>query len=65
MDWNRIEGNWTEVRGSVKEYWSHLTDEDLDKIGGKRDKLEGMLQERYGLSHDFVRWDVDDWLKGQ
>jgi uncharacterized protein YjbJ (UPF0337 family) len=64
MDWKIIEGNWTQVKISIKDYWGHLTDDDLDKIAGKREKLEGKLQERYGLSRDFVRWDVDDWLKG-
>jgi uncharacterized protein YjbJ (UPF0337 family) len=65
MDWNIIEGNWNHVKGMVKEYWGHLTDEDLDKIAGKRERLESKLHERYGLSRDFVHWDVDDWLKGQ
>jgi uncharacterized protein YjbJ (UPF0337 family) len=45
MDWRIIEGNWTQVKTSIKDYWDHLTDEDLDKIAGKREKLEGKLQE--------------------
>ncbi len=65
MDWNAVEGNWSRVRKRVKDYWGHLTDEDLDKIAGKRKQLEDKLHERYGLSRAFVRWDVDDWLKGQ
>jgi len=65
MDWNVVEGNWAQLKGLIKDYWGHLTDEDLDKIAGSRARLEGKLQERYGLSCDFVRWDVDDWLKGQ
>jgi len=65
MDWNIVEGNWSHVKGRVKDYWGHLTDEDLDKIAGKRERLENKLQERYGLSKNFVQWDVDDWLKGQ
>jgi uncharacterized protein YjbJ (UPF0337 family) len=65
MNWSVIEGNWNLVKGRVKDYWGHLTDEDLDKIAGKREQLESMLRERYGLSRDFVHWDVEDWLKGQ
>ena len=65
MDWNIVEGNWNHAKGRVKEYWGHLTDEDLDIIAGKRERLESKLHERYGLSRDFVHWDVDDWLKGQ
>jgi hypothetical protein len=31
MDWNRVEGNWKQVKGSVKEHWGKLTDDDLDR----------------------------------
>jgi uncharacterized protein YjbJ (UPF0337 family) len=65
MDWDRIEGNWKQLKGKIKEQWAHLTDDDLDKIAGKRDQLEGKIQERHGLGKDAVRKDVDDWLKKQ
>ena len=65
MDWNRIEGNWKQVKGKVKEKWGALTDDDLERINGQRDQLEGKIQERYGIAKDMVRKDVDDWLKTQ
>ncbi len=63
MDWNRIEGNWKQFKGSAKEKWGKLTDDDLTLIEGRREHLEGRLQERYGKAKDQVRQDVDDWLK--
>jgi uncharacterized protein YjbJ (UPF0337 family) len=60
MDWNRVEGNWKQVKGKVKEKWGQLTDDDLDMINGRRDQLEGKIQERYGSAKDQVRKDVDD-----
>ncbi len=63
MDWNRIEGNWKQIKGQIKQKWANLTDDDLDKIAGKREQLEGKLQERYGIAKDAVRKDVDDWMK--
>jgi uncharacterized protein YjbJ (UPF0337 family) len=63
MDWNQLEGNWKQWKGKVKEKWGNLTDDDLSKITGKREQLEGMLQERYGKGKDMIRKDVDDWLK--
>jgi uncharacterized protein YjbJ (UPF0337 family) len=65
MDWNRIEGNWKQTKGKVKEKWGQLTDDDLSQINGRRDQLEGKIQQRYGLAKDMVRKDVDDWLKVQ
>ncbi len=35
MDWNRLEGNWKQFKGSAKEKWGKLTDDDLDVIEGR------------------------------
>ena len=61
MDWNRVEGNWKQAKGKVKEQWGKLTDDDLTFIAGKRDQLEGKIQERYGLQRDAARKQIDDW----
>jgi len=63
MDWDRIEGNWKQMKGKVKEKWGNLTDDDLDKIAGRREQLEGTLQERYGIAKDQARKDIDAWFK--
>jgi uncharacterized protein YjbJ (UPF0337 family) len=65
MDWNRVEGNWKQMKGKIKEKWGNLTDDDLTAINGKRDQLEGKIQERYGIAKDQVRKDVDDWYETQ
>ena len=52
MNTDRIEGNWKQLIGSVKEQWGKLTDDDLREVDGKRDKLVGKLQERYGVAKD-------------
>ena len=65
MDWNRVEGNWKQVKGKVKEQWGNLTDDDLTAIAGKRDQLEGKIQERYGIQRDAVRQQIDDWEQRQ
>ena len=62
MDWDRIEGNWKQFKGQVKEQWGKLTDDEIDEIAGRRDQLEGKIQERYGIAKDQVRRDVDTWL---
>ena len=61
MSWDRIEGNWKQFTGKVKEQWGKLTDDDLTVIKGKRDQLEGKIQERYGYAKDRVKKEVDDW----
>jgi uncharacterized protein YjbJ (UPF0337 family) len=65
MDWDRIEGNWKQVKGKVKEKWGKLTDDDLDVINGRRDRLEDRIHKRYGFANDHVRKEVDDWVRWQ
>jgi len=48
------------VKGKIKQQWGQLTDNDLAQINGRRDQLEGKIQQRYGLTKDRVRKDVDD-----
>lgn len=61
MDWDRIEGNWKQFSGKVKQQWGELTDDDLDVIAGNREELEGKLQAKYGKSKDEARQEIDDW----
>ena len=49
----------------MKGKWGKLTDDDLTVINGRRDQLEGKIQERYGLAKDQVKKDVDDWYGTQ
>jgi uncharacterized protein YjbJ (UPF0337 family) len=65
MDWNRVEGNWKQLKGKVKEQWGRLTDDDLDVINGNRDQLEGLIQERYGYAKDQARTEIDNWYNAQ
>lgn len=52
MNWDIVEGNWKEFKGKVKEQWGSLTDDHLDVIAGKRDRLAGQLQKSYGVTKD-------------
>lgn len=61
MNWDRIEGNWKQCKGSVKEQWGKLTDDHLDQIAGKRDQLVGKIQENYGIAKDESERQVKDW----
>jgi len=63
MNWNQIEGKWKEVKGAVKEKWGKLIDDDLDVIAGKRDKLVGKLQQRYGITKEEAEKQTDRWVE--
>ena len=61
MNWDRIEGNWKQFKGSAKEQWGELTDDQLDVVAGKRDQLIGRIQETYGISMDETERQLADW----
>jgi len=62
MNWTQIEGNWNEAKGRAKSKWGKLTDDDLMHVEGKRDRLLGVIQQRYGLARDKAEEQVNDFM---
>ncbi|SJM38297.1 hypothetical protein A1019T_02287 [Psychrobacter pasteurii] len=63
MNNETLKGEWNQLKGSVKQKWADLTDDDLTHIDGSRDKLVGRLQERSGRTKEEVEREVDDWRR--
>ena len=63
MNWDIVEGNWTQFKGKVKEKWGKLTDSDISRLSGKKDQFLGVLQERYGYSKDQAEREADEWAR--
>jgi len=63
MNWDQIEGKWTQTKGQAKEKWGKLTDDDLDVVNGKRDQLVGKVQEKYGVAREEAENQVSDFEK--
>lgn len=61
MNKDILKGDWNQIKGSVKQTWSKLTDDDLTHIEGNLDKLVGKIQERYGQAKDKVEHEVAQW----
>ncbi len=61
MNWDRIQGSWTEYKGKAKQQWGKLTDDDLDVVDGKREELAGKIQSRYGIAKDEAERQIDEW----
>lgn len=61
MNWDQVQGNWKQLRGQAQAQWGKLTDDDMDRIEGKRDQLVGKIQEAYGIGRDEAEREVDEW----
>ncbi len=58
MNSDVFEGKWKQARGQVKDWWGKLTDDDVTRVEGNRDKLVGTLQEKYGWSRQQAEQEV-------
>ena len=61
MDWAIIEKNWAEYQLNAKARWTRLSREDLEAIGGKRERLIAKVREVYSLDEPQAREQVDAW----
>ena len=63
MNEDTLKGQWTQLKGKIREQWGKLTNDDVDQIQGEAEQLIGRVQERYGVAKDEARRQVNDWLK--
>jgi uncharacterized protein YjbJ (UPF0337 family) len=61
MNWDQIKGNWRNYKGRLKEQWGEITDDDLDRIDGKREQLLGTLQNKYGKTKEAAEEEVREF----
>lgn len=57
MSWS---STWSTIKGEIRETFGELTDDDIEKAAGSRDKLIGRLQERHGYSREEAEERVDE-----
>jgi len=63
MNWDRIQGDWKQAIGHVKEQWGKLTDDDLAVVAGRREQLIGKIQERYGVLNADAEKQLAAWQR--
>jgi uncharacterized protein YjbJ (UPF0337 family) len=61
MTSEELKGKWTQFKGTVKQRWGRLTDDEIDQIEGERERLVGKIQEKYGKSREEAEREVDDY----
>lgn len=58
-----LEGKWKQMKGAVQAKWGDISDDEFDRIQGNRERLIGLVQEKYGKRKDEVKKEVDDYLR--
>ena len=59
MNWDTMKGDWKQIKGQIREKWGQFTDDELDKVQGRREQFEGLLQKKLGIAKDEVKKQVD------
>ncbi len=52
MNEDVLKGKWKEIKGGVKVKWGKFTDDGLTQVEGNKEKLLGLLQQKYGYAKD-------------
>jgi uncharacterized protein YjbJ (UPF0337 family) len=61
MNKEKFEGDWKQLKGTIKEKWGQLTDNDVTKINGRYEKLLGFIQEKYGIAKEKAEAQIKEW----
>lgn len=53
----KLQGDWNQTKGKIKQAYGNLTDDDLKYEEGKDDELVGRLQKKIGKTKDeVIKW---------
>jgi uncharacterized protein YjbJ (UPF0337 family) len=52
MNWDRVKGNWQQLKGRVRAGWGKLTDDHSTAMEGRQEVCAGRLQEAYGIGRE-------------
>ncbi len=65
MYWNRIEANWSQFKGIVKDRWARLSDEQLERVNGRRDLLLQCIGASYDVTGEEAEKELAEWQRFQ
>lgn len=62
MNKDIIKGNWKQIKGMLKQQWGKITDDEIAKMEGSSEELEGYLQKKYGYQKDQAKKEIQTFL---
>ena len=62
MNWETVKGDWKQFKGSARERWGKLTNDQVEQAAGDREQLEGAIQKAYAIDKQNAKKQVDEWV---
>jgi uncharacterized protein YjbJ (UPF0337 family) len=65
MNEDILKGQWSQLKGRVRQEWGRFTNDDVARIDGDRDVLLGRLQELYGRTREEAEEELEQFLSAE
>jgi uncharacterized protein YjbJ (UPF0337 family) len=65
MKWDRIQGNWTQLKGIARAQWGRLTADYIGVVAGKRQQRLGKIQATHAIARNAEEKRLAEWLARQ
>ena len=53
----RLNSNWHELKGKIRQKWARLTDNDIELAKGNAEEFFGKIEQLYGTTKESVKRD--------
>ena len=61
MNSDTAQGNWSEIKGKIKQKWGKLTDDEVESFKGNMDSISGKIQKAYGYAKEKAESEFNDF----
>jgi uncharacterized protein YjbJ (UPF0337 family) len=65
MNEDILKGQWSQLKGRVRQEWGRFTNDDVARIDGDREVLLGRLQELYGRTREEAVEELEQFLSAE
>ena len=65
MNEDILKGQWSQLKGRVRQEWGRFTNDDVARINGDREILLGRLQELYGRTREEAEEELEQFLSAE
>ncbi|MGE4130774.1 MAG: hypothetical protein AB7F86_04005 [Bdellovibrionales bacterium] len=63
MSTDKIDTEWTDIKGKIKQKWDKLVDTDIDGFKGNMHLISEKLQKTYGYTKDKAEQEYTEFKK--
>ena len=65
MNEDILKGQWSQLKGRVRQEWGRFTNDDVARIDGDREVLLGRLRELYGRTREEAEEELEQFLSAE